>query len=105
MCTMMMLVRRRTVVAPRSNRMARSITGTARPRRLITPRMNGGIIGTTVRFRYSRISSTWKMSSAYASSFSVNVRYRPEPVRAVEVITSLTADHSPRVTAVAPIRS
>ncbi len=83
------------------------MTGTARPRRLITPRMNGGIIGTTVRFRYSRISSTWKMLSAYASPFSVNVRYRPEPARAaVDIVeTSLTAAVLSICDANGPIRS
>ena len=39
-------VRREISVRPRPNRALRSITGTTAPRRLITPRMKSGIIGT-----------------------------------------------------------
>src|SRR6185437_5988661 len=59
----------------RPKRVARSITGTTEPRRLITPQMQAGISGTWVRVPYSMISLTDMMPMPNVSPFSMKVRY------------------------------
>lgn len=55
---MTMQVRGPSSVLPRPKRSARSMIGTTAPRKLITPRTSGGIIGTWVMAWNSRISRT-----------------------------------------------
>src|SRR5690348_13754952 len=54
---------------------ARSTTGTTLPRRLMTPRMNGGALGIVVTTPYSMISFARRMRTPYSSSPTTNVRY------------------------------
>ncbi len=56
---------------------ARSTTGTTLPRRLMTPRMLGGVVGTFVTTSYSRISRTRRMPIAYSSPATWKPRYWP----------------------------
>ena len=72
--TMRIDVRRPTCVGARPNLAEMSTTGTTRPRRLITPRMNDGIIGTVVRLRNSMISVTSRIGSAKVSPRSTKLR-------------------------------
>src|SRR5690242_2653761 len=72
---MTMQVRRLTGTAGSPNFTARSITGTTLPRRLMTPRMYGGVVGTFVTMPYSMISFTLSTPTAYCSSARKNVRY------------------------------
>src|SRR5262245_13689167 len=72
---MTMQVRRLTGTGGSPNFTARSITGTTLPRRLMTPRMYGGVVGTFVTMPYSMISFTLSTPTAYCSSARKNVRY------------------------------
>src|SRR5574344_1852848 len=72
---MMMQVRRATLVDLPPKRQDRSMTGTTAPRRLITPRMKGGIMGISVTLPYSMISLTLRMATANISPPRVKVRY------------------------------
>jgi len=72
---MMMQVRLVVAVMLLLKRADKSITGTTAPRRLITPRMHSGIIGTSVRPSYSMISLMPRMPMANISVPSMNVRY------------------------------
>src|SRR5471030_131128 len=73
----MMQVRLLTGAGSRSSRRARLSTGTAAPRRLITPLIHGGICGTGVTPLYSMISLTTKIPMANISAPSRKVRYCP----------------------------
>ena len=53
----------------------KSITGTTAPRKLMTPRMHAGIIGTSVRLAYQMISLIAKMLRENISPPSMKVRY------------------------------
>jgi hypothetical protein len=59
----------------RPKRAARSITGTTAPRRLITPRIESGIIGTSVMPLNSMISFTAMIPMPNDSPPSMKVRY------------------------------
>ena len=72
---MMMQVLLVTAVAGLPKRADKSITGTTAPRRLITPRMQAGIIGTSVRLAYQMISLMHKMLMENISPPSRKVRY------------------------------
>src|SRR5579863_8303146 len=54
---------------------ARSTTGTTRPRRLVTPRIQIGVFGTVVTVSYSTISVTFTILIAYSSPAVKKVRY------------------------------
>src|SRR5580698_1917704 len=54
---------------------ARSTTGTTLPRRLVTPRIQVGVLGTVVTASYSTISLTFTMLIAYSSPAVKKVRY------------------------------
>ncbi|KJU81889.1 membrane protein [Candidatus Magnetobacterium bavaricum] len=58
---------------PNFNRM--SITGTTLPRRLITPRINTGVLGILVTLLNSSTSLTLVMSRANTSSANLKVKY------------------------------
>src|SRR5208282_1037393 len=62
-------------LAGRPNLTARSTTGTTRPRRLVTPRIQTGVLGTVVTASYSTISLTFTMLMAYSSPAVMKVRY------------------------------
>ena len=68
-------VRGVTSLRARPKRTARSITGTTRPRRLMMPRMNPGIIGTSVVARYSMISLIETIATPKSSPVTEKVRY------------------------------
>ncbi len=70
-----MHVRRLTGTVGSPSFTARSTTGTTLPRRLMTPRMYGGVVGTRVTMPYSMISLTLSTPTAYCSSKRKNVRY------------------------------
>src|SRR5579863_971922 len=57
------------------NLAARSITGKTLPRRLITPRIHSGVLGTRVTVSYSMISFTLRRLIAYSTPPIMNVRY------------------------------
>src|SRR5579862_1201196 len=54
---------------------ARSTTGVTLPRRLVTPLIHAGVLGTVVTVSYSMISRTLTMLMAYSSPAVKNVRY------------------------------
>src|SRR5271170_2494798 len=54
---------------------ARSTTGTTLPRRLVTPRIQTGVLGTVVTASYSMISRTFTIAMAYSSPAVKKVRY------------------------------
>src|ERR1700733_8856428 len=62
-------------LAGNPNFTARSTTGTTLPRRLVTPRIHIGVLGTVVTDSYSTISVTFTMLIAYSSPAVINVRY------------------------------
>src|SRR5262245_7619394 len=70
-----MQLRRVTGLGVRPNFTARSTTGTTLPRRLITPRMKRGALGTVVTVSYSMISFACRIPTPYSSSPTQNVRY------------------------------
>ena len=65
--TITMHVRSVTGLATRPNLNAKSTTGTTLPRRLMTPRIDGGVCGTLVSVPYGMISFTRRMPMAYSS--------------------------------------
>src|SRR5215831_6552269 len=73
--TTTMQLRRVTGLGVRPNFTARSTTGTTLPRRLITPRMKRGALGTVVTVSYSMISFACRIPTPYSSSPTQNVRY------------------------------
>ena len=73
--TITMQLRGVTSLRARLKRTARSITGTTRPRRLMMPRMNSGIIGTSVVARYSMISLIETIATPKSSPVTEKVRY------------------------------
>src|SRR5688500_2304286 len=85
---MTMQVRRLTGTAGSPNFTARSITGTTLPRRLMTPRMYGGVVGTLVTMPYSMISLTLSTPTAYCSSARKNVRYWRWLAASFSIVTS-----------------
>ena len=66
----------RGVISPRGtpNFTARSTTGTTPPRRLKTPRIQGGVRGTRVTTPYSMISRTRRIPRAYSSPATWKLR-------------------------------
>src|SRR5579862_395548 len=54
---------------------ARSTTGTTAPRKLVTPRIQLGVLGTVVTASYLTISFTFPILTAYSSPAVRNVRY------------------------------
>ena len=73
--TTTMQVRLVTTLSGSPNFVVRSTTGTTRPRRLMTPRMLRGVVGTFVTVSYSRISRTRRIPIAYSSSPTKKPRY------------------------------
>src|SRR5579872_298837 len=63
------------LLAGNPNFTARSTTGTTWPRRLVTPRIQMGVLGTVVTASYSTISLTLAMLMAYSSLAVKKVRY------------------------------
>src|SRR5579864_4397894 len=64
-----------TTLGGKRNLIARSITGTTFPRRLMTPRTHCGVFGISVTTSYSMISFTFSRLTAYSSPPIMNVRY------------------------------
>src|ERR1700676_5452398 len=62
-------------LAGNPNFTARSTTGTTRPRRFVTPRIQIGVLGTVVTASYSMISLTFPIPIAYSSPAVRKVRY------------------------------
>src|SRR5580658_1264644 len=62
-------------LAGNPNFTARSTTGTTLPRKFVTPRIHGGVLGTVVTHSYSMISLTFTMAIAYSSRAVKKVRY------------------------------
>ena len=70
-----MHVRRLTGTVGSPNFTARSTTGTTLPRRLMTPRMYGGVVGTLVTIAVLDDLLDAQHATAYCSSARKNVRY------------------------------
>src|SRR6201999_988069 len=92
--TMTTQVRLVTALDGRPKRASRSTTGTTAPRRLITPRTHGGIIGTSVTPWYSMISLMPRMPMANCSCASMKVRYCAGSISAAREMLAFIAGSS-----------